>query len=210
MGPPINVSRNRYVTLTKLQKSMRALNVSSSPASITFSNKVVHKSDFAPETPARTLNSPRKLSREPLALGFMKPLSERRQRGPGGVQRKKNPIVVLQGSFYRGLACDPSLLDSLYIAFPVSQLSLTTIADAPCSFRRDAPGESVPRRDVFFPTSNIFVIIPGRLSHRYGGCIGSCRLRINANRVRVYAHLYTGMKLEGTRLTYAFHDEERV
>lgn len=81
---------------------MRALNVSSSPASITFSNKVVHKSDFAPETPARTLNSPRKLSREPLALGFMKPLSKRRQRGPGGVQRKKTPSSFYKVHFIEG------------------------------------------------------------------------------------------------------------
>lgn len=39
------------VPLKKLQKSMPGLNATSSPASITFSNKLVHKSDFALKTP---------------------------------------------------------------------------------------------------------------------------------------------------------------
>lgn len=79
------------------------LNATSSPASITFSNKLVHKSDFALKTPAPGV----KFTGENFhaSLGFMKPLSERGTTFQTGgrnvvenwekIKKKKKPSTIV-------------------------------------------------------------------------------------------------------------------
>lgn len=132
------------------------LNASSSPASITFSNKLVHKSDFALKTPAPGV----KFTGENFhtSLGFMKPLSERGttfQTGRNVVENwekiKKNRLH--RRSFYRELARDPSPLHS----FPFHPAS-AYINEYP-----DRTWSVNPCKKSVLSSSNIFlIIIPAR------------------------------------------------
>lgn len=70
----------------------------------------------------------------------------------------------------------------------------------------DVRGEesSVFPRILLFSPSNIFIIIPGRLSRRYGGCIGSCHRDAHGGRGR-----HTD-RIAGSELRYGIHDGESL